>query len=72
MVSANAKLRHIYEARDNGVTDYIAKPYTANDVYKHLASVVKNHRHFVDSPNFFGPDRRRRVKEWNERERRAA
>lgn len=47
-------------ARDTGVTEFLAKPFTARDMYKRIAQIIENPRQFVDTPEFFGPDRRRR------------
>ena len=58
MVSANTEPRHIFHARDNGVHEYVAKPFTANRLYSHMASIVDRHRQFIKSQSFFGPDRR--------------
>ncbi len=48
-------------ARDTGVTEFLVKPFTANDIAKRLAHVITNPRDFIEIPSFFGPDRRRRI-----------
>lgn len=47
-------------ARDKGVTEFLAKPYTARDLYTRLVQIIENPRQFVKTESFFGPDRRRR------------
>jgi len=60
MISGNAELRHIYQARDTGATEYLAKPITARSLYARICAVIERHRAFIHNPSFFGPDRRRR------------
>ncbi len=56
----NAMTR-VYTARDIGVTEYLAKPFTAEDLAKRIAHIITKPRDFIDNrPEFFGPDRRRR------------
>ncbi len=47
-------------ARDMGVTEFLMKPYSARDMYARIVQVVEKPRQFVDTGEFFGPDRRRR------------
>lgn len=47
-------------ARDIGVTEFLVKPFTANDLARRVHSIIERPRDFVDSGAFFGPDRRRR------------
>jgi len=51
--------RKVLEARDVGVTEFLVKPFTAQDLYKRLVHVIERPRAFVSSEFFFGPDRRR-------------
>lgn len=60
MVTARTDLRHVVEARDAGVTEFLAKPVSARLLYCRVRSVIDNVRPFVRAPGFFGPDRRRR------------
>lgn len=50
-------------ARDNGVTEFLVKPFTAADLYKRIVQIIEKPRQFVDCESFFGPDRRRRSDE---------
>jgi two-component system chemotaxis response regulator CheY len=54
--------RHrIFEARDQGITEILVKPFKARDLYKRLYQIIEKPRQFVKSDEFFGPDRRRRA-----------
>lgn len=50
----------VAQARDTGVTEFLVKPFTAKDIARRLAHVITHPRDFIETPNFFGPDRRRR------------
>lgn len=60
VVTANTELRHVCIARDNGMTEFLAKPVSAKTIYGRLCSVIENPRPFIRVGQFFGPDRRRR------------
>jgi len=51
----------VANARDTGVTEFLVKPFTAHDIARRLAHVITHPRNFIETDNFFGPDRRRRV-----------
>jgi len=61
VVTANTELRHVCFARDNGMTEFLAKPISAKTIYARLCSVIENPRPFIRVNDFFGPDRRRRA-----------
>jgi two-component system chemotaxis response regulator CheY len=63
VVTANTELRHVCIARDNGMTEFLAKPVSAKTIYSRLCSLIENPRPFVRVGDFFGPDRRRRKAE---------
>jgi two-component system chemotaxis response regulator CheY len=48
------------QARDQGATEFLVKPFTASELARRLAYVIDNPRDFVETAEFFGPDRRRR------------
>lgn len=52
--------RRVFHARDTGITEFLAKPFTARDLYRRIVQVIEKPRQFVRNENFFGPDRRRR------------
>jgi len=61
MSSAFTELGRVCQARDAGVTEFLAKPFTATLIYRRICSLVENPRDFVETRSYFGPDRRRRV-----------
>lgn len=50
----------VEEARDAGVTEFLVKPFTAHDLARRIAHVINKPRDFIETQDFFGPDRRRR------------
>ena len=53
--------RTISELRDAGADEILCKPVSARAIWNKIAAVTNSRRRFVKAPNFFGPDRRRRV-----------
>lgn len=47
-------------ARDIGVTEFLVKPFTANDLSRRIQAIIERPRDFIENETFFGPDRRRR------------
>ena len=71
MLSGAADVAYVNSARDLGTTEFMAKPFSAASVYRHLLQVIERPRQFVTTTKYFGPDRRRRKdKEWKATERR--
>lgn len=63
--------RHVIEARDAGVNEFLAKPVSAKAIYDRLMAIIYKPRPFVRSKSYFGPCRRRRVNpDYNGPERR--
>lgn len=56
----SAKQR-VIDARDAGVTEFLVKPFTAKDLAQRIAYVINRPRDFIESPAYFGPDRRRKT-----------
>lgn len=50
----------VEKARDLGVTEFLMKPYSARDMYARIVQIIEKPRQFVETEDFFGPDRRRR------------
>ena len=59
MLSAYSDEERVRLARDHGVTEFLAKPFTADIVLQRLEEVIENPRSFVRTASYFGPDRRR-------------
>lgn len=51
----------VENARDTGITEFLVKPYTSRDLYARVVQIIERPRQFVDSADFFGPDRRRKL-----------
>lgn len=60
LVTGYSALNRVSEARDAGVTEFLVKPFSANDLAKRLAYVINKPRDYIDCKTYFGPDRRRR------------
>ncbi len=60
MVSGHSERHRVEAARDAGVTEFLAKPITAQNLYLRIAEIVERPRAFVRADKYFGPDRRRR------------
>ena len=61
MLSGHSEKKRVIEARDAGVTEFLAKPIAAKALYERILSVVLNPRPFIQTESYFGPDRRRTV-----------
>lgn len=70
MVTGYSDTETVIEARDAGITEFLAKPIAADGIYARLLAVLERPRPFIRSKNFFGPDRRRRRDNYNGEERR--
>jgi CheY-like chemotaxis protein len=61
MLTGHSEKKRIVNARDAGITEFLAKPISAKSLYERILNVVANPRPFIKSKNYFGPDRRRNV-----------
>ena len=68
MVTSETRREKVIEARNAGVTEYIAMPITAKGVFLRIREVIERPRPFVDIGGYFGPDRRRRTVSINDTE----
>jgi two-component system chemotaxis response regulator CheY len=60
IVTSLTEQDHVLTARDLGMTEFIAKPFSPKLIFLRLASVAETPRAFIRTEGFFGPDRRRR------------
>ena len=60
MLTGFTELHRVKQARDAGVTAFLAKPISAAALYRRLCTVIDGQRPFVRVGEFFGPDRRSR------------
>lgn len=61
MVSAGADIDVLFETRDAGVDEFLAKPFSANAVVSRIAAAIESPRPYIYCPTYFGPDRRRKA-----------
>jgi two-component system, chemotaxis family, chemotaxis protein CheY len=59
MITGHTEKYRVQAARDAGVTEFLAKPITAHNLFARIAEIVERPRAFVRCQNYFGPDRRR-------------
>ena len=60
MTTAYSEKQRVVEARDAGITEFIAKPLSAKTLMARVTTVIEHPRPFIRSTRYFGPDRRRR------------
>jgi len=60
MLTGHTEYSKVVGARDVGVTEFLAKPVSAQTLLQRLIYVCEKPRQFIRCPGFFGPDRRRR------------
>ena len=60
LISNAPQKSQVEQARDSGVNDFIALPFSVNTVKNKLMSVLVTPKQFIKSDGFSGPDRRRR------------
>lgn len=70
MLSTFAHENAVIAARDMGANEVLVKPVSAEKVATRILSIIDHPRPFVKTTSFFGPDRRRRDREWKKEERR--
>ena len=49
----------VLEARDAGITEFLAKPVSARGLYQRITMVIERPRQFIKTRTYTGPDRRR-------------
>lgn len=70
MLTAYSEKDRVTEARDCGVNEFVVKPISAKTLYARIKEIIKHPRAFVQTPDYFGPDRRRRDFKYSGAERR--
>ncbi|MCB1550432.1 MAG: response regulator [Alphaproteobacteria bacterium] len=60
LITGYSAKNRVINARDVGVTEFLTKPFTGQDLAKRITHIINRPRDFVETPQFFGPDRRRR------------
>jgi CheY-like chemotaxis protein len=70
--TADTTPKTIQELRDAGADEILGKPVSPQAIWSKITAVVNARRKFVSTPEFFGPDRRRRNADSPSGERRAS
>ena len=52
--------KRVINARDEGITEFLVKPFNTRDLYRRLHKIIESPRQFVKTTQYFGPDRRRK------------
>jgi two-component system chemotaxis response regulator CheY len=60
MITAYSERGRVIDAINAGVDEFLVKPVRAVDVANRVNAVVERRRPFIQTPGYFGPDRRRR------------
>jgi two-component system, chemotaxis family, chemotaxis protein CheY len=60
MVTGFSDKQRVEEARDAGVSEFLAKPVTIEALNARIETIINRPRPFIRTGDFFGPDRRRR------------
>jgi two-component system, chemotaxis family, chemotaxis protein CheY len=63
MITGHTERQRVEAARDAGVSEFIAKPITAQSLFSRIAEIMERPRAFVRCGSYFGPDRRRKALE---------
>lgn len=61
MVAPPSSARQIEQARNAGVDEFLIRPFTTGAMLERITEVRFHRREFIESPNYIGPCRRRRV-----------
>lgn len=59
MLTGHTETHRVFEARDSGITEFLAKPVSSKGLYQRICMVIEKPRQFVKTKRFAGPDRRR-------------
>lgn len=64
MITAHTEASRVAEARDAGVTEFLAKPVSPLALYRRIEEVILRPRQFVRAEGYTGPDRHRHSDEF--------
>ncbi len=70
MMAAAPDALRIAAARDAGMTEFLRKPFAAAHLKSRLDSIATKPRAFIEADAYNGPDRRRRIVDVGEKNRR--
>ncbi len=60
MMTGYSAMQRVMTARDLGTTEFLTKPFTGRDLAKRITLIINKPRDFVETAEFFGPNRRRK------------
>jgi len=63
MVTSQTRFESVTAARNAGIMEFVAKPFSAKSLISRIREVVERPRPFVSVGKYFGPDRRWRMGE---------
>jgi CheY-like chemotaxis protein len=70
MLSGHTERTRVLQARDAGVTEFMAKPVSVKALCARINAIIDSPRPFIRASGYFGPDRRRRALPFNGPDRR--
>ncbi|MGE5477169.1 MAG: response regulator [Bacteroidales bacterium] len=70
IVASYSGVDEVLRARDAGATEFMLRPYSKEVVASRLRAIARLPRPYVQSDDYFGPDRRRHHLKWDGLERR--
>ncbi len=59
MLTGHTEMHRVMEARDAGVSEFLAKPVSPKKLYARIRSIIEHQRSYIKTKSYFGPDRRR-------------
>ncbi len=59
LLTGHTETHLVAEARDAGVTEFLAKPISVETLHSRIVSIIVNPRPFIKTKTYVGPDRRR-------------
>lgn len=59
MLTGHTEMHRVVEARDAGVSEFLAKPVSPKKLYARIRSIIEHQRSYIKTKTYFGPDRRR-------------
>ena len=71
ILTSYTSLERVLEARDAGVTEFLAKPVSAKSLYSRIVTIIEHPRKFVRSSAYVGPERRRIIQDFTGENRRS-
>jgi DNA-binding response OmpR family regulator len=72
MLSSHSEVDRVAAARDAGINEFVAKPFSAGALLGRIEAAIDRPRQFINSNDFFGPERRRREASHEHGERRGS